>query len=536
MKPYRISVITTMAAMLLGGLLFGCAEEQEPPPTVERNQVVVPEAGEGIRLASEGRPELSIRTQEAENDVNVRMPEGAVPSQAIDVNLDVDEPDEQIIVFKRRDDTEDRIHLLVADYDSIRNSYVPAWEGTTEATNLRTFAVYTKDLTGDHDLEIVALGTDNEGRQTLDIFKRASAFGGVGLRYRHVASFNTDASIEIQETERSDAYQSVQTGGVSFPIVVYRQDEDSDDVPNLIRETYRWRDDEDTYVETGTEEVSGTRMEEEQLNELYESDSEAFDQFLAGPWYRATGDEVEEAGEIIFFDPTSDRITLHGGETLESYEWVDSHKTVFRDGPGIWVNVRNEPLANIRRQISISVEAIDRVSLRFEDAENWNGTYRKLTPRLRDTLLAGDGDPARATDAELSGLYSNESGTEIFFASPRFTMRTEDEELQGGFAAYHLNDDVLRLKITNENGLVVDNRTYAFDYSENVTDRRIVRRLELTPARVRVTGVEPTSNETITLEQTEELEDDEEGENGEAEGEDDDESEEGEEEDGSAGA
>lgn len=511
MKLYRISVFATMAAFVLAG----CAEEREPPPRVDTNQVIVPEAGEGITLASQGQPSLSIRNRDVATDVKVRMPEDAVPSQAIDINLDVDQADEQIIVFKRRDDSEDRIHVLVADFDSIRNSYVPAWEGTTQATNVRTFALYTKDLTGDHDLEIVAFGMDNEGHQTLDVFKRTSAFGGFGLRYRSIASFTSDASIEIEETERSEAYQAVQTSGQSFPIVVYRRDPESENMLDLVKHTHFWRQAEDSYVQTSTESIPGSRIEEEQLSELYQGDVDGFEQFLAGPWYRSVGeDATEPAGEIIFFDPADERITFHGGETLESYIWMDSHKTIYREGPGVWVNVRNESLENIRRQISISVAAIDRISIRMEDAENWNGTYRKLTRGLRDTLLASGPGPARSTDADLQGLYSNDSGMEIFFASPRFTMRTEDEKLEGGFAAYRLDRDVLRLKIVNSNGLVVENRTYAFSYSENRTDQRIVRRLELTPARVRVNGVEATSNDTITLEQTEEIEEDDDDDDG----------------------
>ncbi|MFP4564962.1 MAG: pallilysin-related adhesin [Spirochaetaceae bacterium] len=504
MKLYPISVFATMAVLVLGG----CAEEREPPPRVETNQVVVPEAADGIRLASRSQPSLSIRDREVSTDVKVRMSEDAVISQAIDINLDVDQADEQIIVFKRRDDPEDRIHVLVADFDGVRNSYVPAWEGTTQASNVRTFALYTKDLTGDHDMEIVAVGMDNEGHQTIDVFKRTSAFGGFGLRYERIASLTTDASIEIEETERSDAYQSVQTGGRSFPIVVYRRDPESENVLDLVKHTYVWRESEDSYVEAGTDSVPGSRIEEEQLSELYDGDAAGFEDFLAGPWYRAESeDATEPAGEIIFFDPSEDRITFHGGETLESYIWLDSQKTIYRSGPGVWVNVRNESLENIRRQVSISVETIDRISLRMEDAESWNGTYRKLTPGLRDTLLASASDSARSTDAELQGLYSNDSGMEIFFAEPRFTMRTEDEKLEGGFAAYRLDRNVLRLKVVDSNGLVVENRTYAFSYSENEADDRIVRRLELTPARVRVDGVELTSNDTISLEQTEELDD-----------------------------
>ncbi len=507
MRLYRISLFATMAVLILAG----CSEEREDPPEVQNSRAVVPEAGEGIKLASRDQPSLSISNREVSTDVKVRMPDGAVPSQAIDINLDLDEPDEQIIVFKRRDDAEDRIHILVADYDSIRNSYVTAWDGATQASNLRSFAVYTKDLTGDHDLEIVAFGMDNDGNQTLDVFKRTSAFGGYGLRYQRVASFSSNASIEIEETERSEAYQSAQTSGDSFPIVVYRRDDESENMLDLVRETHEWREREEEYVEEDTESIPGSRIEEEQLSELYESDVEAFEEFLSGPWYRSHGEDSEEpAGEVIVFDSPAKQITLQGDETLESYEWIDSNKTIFKDGPGVWANVRNESLANIRRQLSVSVTAIDEISLKLEDAEDWNGTYKKLTPDLRESLLASGGDPARLTDVELSGLYSNDSDMEIFFSPPRFTMRTDSEKLEGGFAAYRLDENVLRLKVIDDNGLVVDNRTYAFTHSENKTESRIVRRLELTPARVHIGGVEKTSNDTITLEQTEELEDEEE--------------------------
>jgi hypothetical protein len=102
-------------------------------------------------------------------------------------------------------------------------------------------------------------------------------------------------------------------------------------------------------------------------------------------------------------------------------------------------------------------------------------------------------------------------------------MRREGETQSGGYSLYAVGTpgperkNVLELMMLDENGLIEENRVYQLVYEEQRHEERIVRTLELTPAQVGTHGVEPVSNETLTLEQVEELEDS--GENGEGEGE-----------------
>jgi len=486
--------------------LAACHQETAPPPpAAEGSKYIVPEAGEGVVLSSSAQPSVSIRTRDESTDVKVTLSPDYVVSQVLDLNLDVDETDEQIIVYKKRDDAEDLIRILVADFDTVRNSYVPSWEGKTVANNVRTFAVYTNDLIGDHNLEIVCFGMNNAGEQTLDVFRRTSSPTGLRLYYTNIGSFTSDASIEIEQQERSSAYESAQTTGQSFPIAVYSRDPKSDNVLDLIKTTYFFRQQENRYVRGRVENIPGARIEEAQLSRLFNSEADAFEDFLSGPWYRSTGpDAAQGSQEIAFFNPQERKIDFYQGDTQESYDWINSYKTIYRNGPGLWINMQNETLATIRRQASVSVLSIDSIAITVEGSETWNGTYRKLTRSLQRSLINKDRHAATLSDVTLNGLYRNDSGTEIFFSPPRFTMREKGKELSGGFSIYKVRDNVLELKILSANGLVEETRTYVLKYSEEKNADRIVRRIVLTPAAVHVDGVEVINSDTITLEQIEE--------------------------------
>lgn len=522
MKPYRISATATTlsrgrgslgAALCLAALLIlaGCSGTAEEQTGAEPDgpSYIVPEASEGIVLSSAGRPGVAITEQEETTNVRVRLPEDHTPSQTVDVNLDVDQQDEQIVVFKRRDDESDRIRILVADFDSIRNAYVPAWKGETQANNVRTFSVQTRDLTGDHTPEIVAIGTDNQGQQTIDAFRRVAASNGFGIGYERIASYRTDGSIEIEEVERAGSYESARTPGESFPIAVYRRNPETDNVMDLVKTTYFWRPEEESYVEGSVEEIPGSEIAEEQLSRLYSGDVEDFRNHLAGPWFRTVQSEDSAVTSIVHFDVTDNRIALHRDTRQESYDWVNSYKTIYRAGPGLWLNTRNENLTSVRRNLSIAVTGIDTIYLTVDEAEGWDGTYRRLTGGLQRTLVRSPADATPAPDFRLSGLYRNEGGTEIFFSSPQFTMRGDERgELRGGYALYVLDQPVLQLKVLSESGLVRDQFTYAVNFSREESAERVVRTLELTPAEIRIAGVQLTGEETLELQQIEELEDD----------------------------
>ncbi|MCK4516256.1 MAG: pallilysin-related adhesin, partial [Spirochaetaceae bacterium] len=183
----------------------------------------MPRGGNGIVLASEAPVAVAVDDVTVAPDLRVRLPDEYLPSQVFTMNLDLDETEEQIIVFKRRDDPHDLIRILVVSFDPIRNSWIRAWEGATAANNVRSFTLYTDDLIGDHEQEIVCFGINNAGEQTLDIFRRTSNALGLGLAYSPILSLAADVNISIAEIDRSEAFEALEiVSGQSFPVIVER--------------------------------------------------------------------------------------------------------------------------------------------------------------------------------------------------------------------------------------------------------------------------------------------------------------------------
>lgn len=487
----------------LGFLFVGCSEAPEPPVSVRETRFVTPTASEDIVLAETPSESIDIAEDRELPEVKLRLPAYYVPSQVINANLDVDEIEEQIIVYKQREDPEDRIRLLIADFDLVRNTYVPSWDGESGANHLRTFALYTTDVTGDHNLEIVCFGMNNLGRQTLDIFRRTAAPTGLELYYERILQLTSDASIEIDEHERSDAYSTGLTTGASFPIIHYSQNRESENILDLYRTVYYWRSDLGEYIQGSVEEIPGREIEAEQLERLYSGEVPSFEEFLAGPWYRTVGDDARAGREIAFFEPATRSIVFYDGEIQKSYRWVNSYKTIYRAGPGLWIIADNTSISTIRRQLSVAVTGIDSIYITVEGTGAWNGPYQRLTAGLQESQFHVQ---TEELPFDLRGLYKNEGGFEIFFSPPRFTMRQDGNELHGGFTIYNARGHVLAMKVLSQNGLVKDERTYAIDFNERREQDRIVRTIGLIPARVTVQGVEPTSSKLIRLEQIEILE------------------------------
>ncbi|MFW6249962.1 MAG: pallilysin-related adhesin [Alkalispirochaetaceae bacterium] len=504
MKIYRFILL-----LLFGALLFSCSREEGVEESVGGARRIIPEAGEGVTLATDRPSGLSIQGESEGSSARIPIAEDVLPVQFVDVNLDTDQAEEQIIGFKRHGDQSDRIHLMVADFDSIRNAYVKSWEGSTAATNVRTFAVYTYDLVGDHTSEIAAFGMNNDGMQTLDVFRRDRGSGRLGLSYQKVLSVATEASIEIDELERSPEYRSLQQNGRSWPIIVYSPDEESENPADLIRTTYFWRSSENRYVPGPEEKIPAGQIEEEQLKELYDGDAERFEEYLYGPWYRATGaegtNESPGAPELVHFSREERSISFYREGAQERFDWLNSYKTMYRSGPGIWMNARNEALENVRRQVSVSALGFDSIHLRVDGEEYWDGTYRRLSENLQRSIVRERRSGAQLSDLSLSGLYRNDSNQEILFSNPRFVMRDSEEEVAGGYAIFELEQTVLELKILDDSGLLQKRRTFVVEFEEEEGGERIVRRLTLTPARVRSDSIEYTEGRTLRLEQVEEL-------------------------------
>lgn len=497
------SVYYGIAVLALFGMT-GC-DRNTPEPVHPVRREIIPEAGNGIVLARSETSGVLIQGEEEVIPSKVELPEEFVFISASDHNLDLDDIDEQIVVVKRRDDPADQVRILVTDFDTLRNTYRIVWEGASRAQNVRTFAVYTTDVVGDHLLEIVCFGTDEEGRQSLDIFRRQQAVGtGSGLSFRNIFSAVADGSIEIEEQPRSDSYRTLQSSGASFPIQVYRRNVATDVPLDLVRSSWYWRAQEGRYVLDNTESIPAVEIEEAQLRELYNAESDEIEFFLDGPWYRSSGEELSTGFELAFFDPQEREIVLYRNDTQERYLWLNSYKTLYEGGPGLWMNLENEVLGTVRRQLSITVRGLDSLLLSVEGAEYWNGEYRRMTAGIQNGILRRY--EIDTTDFELTGIYRNESDEEFLFDKPYFQFRSPEHIWSGGYNLVEINVPVIELKILQSEADEAFNRSYSVEYREQGAEGQIVRTLRLTPVELTVDGPREIPGDPIVLEQVVEIE------------------------------
>ena len=484
-------------ALLFPFALIACGVDAPEAPLTELGRTVVPTGTDEIFV-----PSAPVRVaQDSEvavlEELKVRLPADFIPSQAVSTNLDLDENDEQIIVFKRRDDGDDLIRLLVVTFDAVRNAWIRSWEGVTAATSVRSFSVYTDDLTGDLEQEIVAIGINADGEQTVDVFKRTSDLLGLGLSYVPILSASADVSIEIEEIQRSEAYAAMEIlSAPSYPIVVENRNPESENVFDTIRTTFFWDSATRTYRAGRTEEVSGQVIEDTRLRDLFAGDEEAFEAYLSGPWYRTSGaDEIRLAS----FGVKDRTIVFHSGYLQQAFVWVQSTKTVY--GRGITLFVENESIRSVRKYVSVSVNDLNQISVTLQGSDRWDGTYERLGGSLQSDLLAG-AEGFALSDIRLSGLYRGDDGTELVFTSPEFVQRTAGNETRGGYALFEIGEEtILTLKAIDDNRLPEDASTYRAVYSESVGTDRIVRQLELQSGEIGIAGFAPTDTESVVLQQ-----------------------------------
>jgi hypothetical protein len=424
--------------------------------------------------------------------------------QVLNLNLDLDLNEEQILVLGSKDDPEAPLRIAVVDYDAVRGAYLRGWEGITASTNLRLFEVSQKDLVGDHNQEIVCRGINGRGEQVLDVFRKTPAPSGVGLYYTEICQIVSEGSIEIQEIERSEGYRLGQKNGPSFAIYAYSRDKSSPNLLDRIRTTYQWQYQQNRYVLTGEEKLPGAVVEERQLKELFADPSvEAFESYLAGPWYLA-GSEGQE--EIILFSPEERRITIYSGQVEEIYVW----QTSFRSLPNrLYILGANESIESIQKRITVEVTALNTIEVSILGLEQWDrsgGRYLKLTEELQEQLLKQKQTEVKPANVQLKGIYRDEQGTEIIFDPPHFTWIGDKRQFSGGFAMISLDKTVLYLKGLDEKGLPVQEATYIINFTEKKEGQTVHRTLSLQAGRMGVHGVEALSEQKRVFVQREDIE------------------------------
>ncbi|MDR3200822.1 MAG: pallilysin-related adhesin [Spirochaetales bacterium] len=481
-------------AMCAGLALTGCPDTEEAKgPGQDAPRGGFQDRAQDVSLSLEDRLNDPLSLP------RIPMNSEDITLHVVNANLDIDQLEEQVIIFKKRSDPEDRIRIMVADFDNVRASYVVAWQAETSGTNSSSFSLELIDLLGDHVPEILCFGRDSRGEQTLDVFRKTLPPQGFGIYYTQIAEISSSGSIEIEQKPRSEAYRLMQRNDESFPLVVYEKDPSSTNINDLIKIFWFWNHQDAAFRKGKTEKIAGQAIAEKQLAELFSKGAEEFEGFLDGPWYRTGSDSGDASlGEILQFDVKNRRIIFFTTGMQQIFIWQNSYRTIYR---AIYLNCTNESISNITSQLSISVSGMNSFDLTVKGEEGWDGQYRRLGQELQASFISAGQKQVKIASVNLSGLYRNDSGTEIYFSSPRFTMRENGKESAGGYVVYSFDGDILEMKVLKNNGLVDSVKTFKITYQEEKQGRQILRNLLLQPAEVRSTGVQVKALGEIRLQQ-----------------------------------
>ncbi|MEW5816119.1 MAG: pallilysin-related adhesin [Spirochaetota bacterium] len=514
LKILIVSILWCIFFLYVAG---GCKNNINNREPVEMAKTIVPKGGHRTLSDSEFSDSVTEGLSREVATPKAEISPNDILLQVINANLDLDPNEEQILVLKERENPDAMIRISVVDFDTVRNIYKMTWQGMTNANNLRTFNVSLGDIVGDHNLEIICYGMNNNGESTLNVFRKTHAPNGIGLFYTSISEIIAGGAIEIQEQERSQAYKLGQKNDISFPIVTYSHDLESDNIMDLIKSTYYWKYQSNSYVKVKEEKIPGKKIEEKQLEDLFFSkDENAFEEFLDSPWYRVTNNnanpsDVKAISDIFLFEPQNRQISLYSGDIQEVYNWKSSHRT--RIANSLYIVCQNDFVPFIGKQISIYVLSLDTIQITISDTDfmkdtnQWDGTYNRLT-RVLQKSLKPELKPAESfTASELSGKYSSDTGDEIFFDFPNFIFIEGNIELKGGYSVYSIGDQILELKVLKKNGLLEEKRRYKLNYKKVRTENKIIHTCTLLRGNVGIYGFEPTSDKAITFEQIETVDD-----------------------------
>lgn len=477
-----------------------CTAESPVPPRGQTNgpRMVTPAAGNGVRLSGQQTDDEDRVPQDVGPTVRVDLVSGALVADVLETNLTGNNFEEQIVAFLNAAGGSEFIEVAVIENDILGRGYELVWQAPTRSTNLRGLRLSAEDVTGDFEPELIVTGVNAAGNETMNVFSRDR--NAAGLAYIEIASISSAGTIEFERQSRDDSYNLREQQAEPFAIIAQEEDPDSENILDLIERRYELDRSLGEFTLADERRVSGGVIEQNQLQVLFRSGADEFATFLSGPWYRETGQGLS----IVTFDTRGDRVVFNGGDMQESFDWELSRKTI---SSGVQLMLRNRNIRSMNTFVRVRVLALDQIVVDLHNRSRWDGTYRRVSTSLLTALTQADGsDRTRPAPLQLDGTYTDDSGVDIHFSGGRFELTEAGTRHQGTAAVYRVGDDeryVLELVKFDDSARRVGRRVYTFSHDITSHSDRIVRTLELQPARLTVQGVSSAPGNRLLLEQIE---------------------------------
>lgn len=423
------------------------------------------------------------------------------------INIDNDDEDEQIILASPINGDRNIFKLYVADYNIEEDQFIEIYKGEVSENNLNIASVYSDDLTGDHNKEIIITGVDIKGYQVFEIYKLISIKDSEESSLINIFSKAADGDFDINKIGRGNDYKIDNLPGESFLLEL--QKKNSDDNKTLIVEKYKWNENSYLYELSSSDKVKISAVSNESLIKFYRGTSDDYLQFLSGPWYKINdhnGNPTHNMNGIFHMINDEQTLTFFSDDIQESFTWADNRKpTKFRNALSFY-DVRNNFLKSKYSQIIIYIDSFESIRVEIRGDERWGGTYTQLNKNLQKALTETSKENTILSDTNINGLYKTNLNTELIFDNPEYILKEDGYETNGIYTIFKLQDDlILEMKELNENGLTEQIKTYKMKYNESSDDLRIIRTITLQKGILKSQGINLESNSELHFEQIEKI-------------------------------
>jgi hypothetical protein len=448
------------AAAAAALLYFKPLQIPEDPETRDRQaRVVIPQNAE--ILGFEGNGEAERMVYEDSMNAKIALKDGESVVAVLTQDLNGDMVDEQILAYRSLPEPDSPVSISYIAFDNVLGGYRRIWSAPTAVSRPGTVSVYTQDIIGDRSICILVGGMDNNGEHTLTIFRingPESPGGAESPRgaeapqesdYAKIAELRIDGSIQVQEAERSQAYQMGISRGQSFPIVAYGRDYSSSNILDQVELAYQYNNLRGVYEQTRITRIPGSQIEQRRARELLNGGRERFEEFITGLWYYVGPQGTVDSRQYIYFDPPSGEIIFYGDEIQQVFNWQNSSSTRH----GLYIASQNISVTTLRRFLDIELESMDSIRVKvFEDIRlkiyvtaPWDGSYRRA--ETTETAAALSTPPNRVLPY-LDASYDGSIGRIVFSSDGNYTLASGGSvRKQGRYAFFMLdNQELLELR------------------------------------------------------------------------------------------
>jgi hypothetical protein len=414
-------------------------------------------------------------------NAKVALKEGEATIAVLTQDLDGDMVDEQIIAYRNLLEPDSPIFITYVDFDDALGGYRRIWSASSAVTRPGTVSVYTQDLIGDRSLCILIGGMNNSGEHTLTVFRDPPGEKPEPGKefFTKIAELRIDGSIQVQEAERTQAYQMGIARGQSFTLAAYGRDFRSSNILDQVETIYSYNVASGVYEPVKVTRIPGSQIEQRRVQELLSGGRGEFEQFITGLWYYVSPQGTLDNRQYIYFDPQNREIIFYGEEIQQVFTWQNSSPTRH----GLYVSSQNISVTTLRRFLDIELESLDSIRVKvFEDVRlkiyvtaPWDGSYRKAGVVENTASMAG---PENKVLPYIDAAYDGSIGRLVFSPDGNYALYSGGSVQKRGKYAFFMLDNQELLELRPQNGAGLSHETYRVERSsqanpENLTMVRI---------------------------------------------------------------